>query len=101
MDTTWQVIIGSGIAGLLVTLFSIYRSYLKESKVHNEKQGLAKASIILGLSGIVLIGLGSVAGIILGLISMKGKKYRALSKIGVVLSILTLIPWILVLIFGT
>lgn len=100
MDPAWQVIIGSGVAGLLLTIFGIYRSYLRESKEHNEKQGMAKASIIFGLSGLILIGVGSLIGILLGFVSMRGKKYRALSKLGIFISILTLIPWVLVLIFG-
>lgn len=99
-DPFWQVVIATGIGGLLLTLFGVYRSYIKESKAHNEKQGLAKASIIIGLLGLLTFGLGSIIGILLALFSMKGKKYRALSKIGVTVSVLTLTPWILVLVFG-
>ncbi len=61
---------------------------------------MAKASILIGLSGIILAFVGSVIGIILGLISMRGKKHKALSKIGVMVSILTLLPWLLVVTLG-
>ena len=100
MDTFWQVVIGSGIGGALVSLYLMYKSYIKESKDHNEKQTLAKASIIFGLSGVILVFVGSVVGIILGFVSMRGKKYKALSKIGIILSILTALPWIFVVLFG-
>ena len=75
MDTFWQVVIGSGIGGVLLSLYNFYKSYLAESKNHNEKQTMAKASIIFGLSGIIFVFVGSIIGIILALISMKGKKY--------------------------
>ena len=100
MDTTWQVVIGTAIASLLITLYGLYRSYVRESKKHGEKQGLAKISIFLGLSGIILVGVGSLLGITFGFISMRGKHYRALSKLGIVISILTFIPWVLVYFFG-
>jgi ABC-type methionine transport system permease subunit len=100
MDTFWQVVIGSGIGGALLSIFGLYKSYLKESKENNEKQGMAKASILVGLSGIIFVFIGSIVGIILAIISMQGKKYKALSKIGLVVSILTALPWILVIILG-
>lgn len=73
---------------------------MKESNAHNESQKMAKLSMIFGISGIIFIFLGSAIGIILGIISMRGKKYKALSKIGIALSILTLLPWLLVLTLG-
>ena len=100
MDTVWQITIGFSIGAVLLSLFGLYKSYLKESKEHNEKQGMAKAAIIIGLSGIIFVFLGSIIGIILGLISMRGKKYKALSKIAIMISILTALPWLLVVIFG-
>ena len=100
MDTFWQVIIGTGIAGALLSVYSLYRMYVQESKEHNESQKMAKASIIFGLSGIILIFLGSTVGIILGVLSMRGKQYKALSKIGIAVSILTMLPWLLVLVMG-
>ena len=78
----------------------MYKSYVKQSKENNEKQRLAQASVIAGLSGIILIFIGSITGIVLGVISMKGKKYKALSKIGIMISILTMLPWILVVLLG-
>ena len=100
MDALWQVVIGSAIGGAILSIYSLYKSYMKESKEHNEKQGLAKASIIIGLSGIILVIIGSLVGIVLGIVSMKGKKYRALSKIGIMVSILTMLPWLLVIVLG-
>ena len=100
MDAFWQVVIGSGIGGVLVSLYLMYKSYTKESKEHNEKQSMAKASILFGLSGLFLVFAGSIVGIVLGFISMRGKKYKALSKIGIIVSILTALPWILVVLLG-
>lgn len=100
MDTAWQVIIGSAIGGVLISLYKLYRSYLQESKAHNENQRLAKWSVIFGLSGIILVFLGSIIGLIFGIISVRKNKYKALSKIGITLSILSVIPWLLVIIFG-
>jgi Na+/proline symporter len=100
MDTFWQVVIGSGIGGLIFTIYGLYKSYLQESKEHNESQRLAKLSIIFGLSGLILVFVGSIIGLILGFVGMKGKKHKALFKIGIVISILTMLPWILVILLG-
>ena len=100
MDTFWQIIIGSGIGGVLISIIGLYKSYMKESKEHNESQRMAKASIIIGLLGIILVFVGSIVGIILGILSMRGKRYKALSKIGILVSILTMLPWILVVLLG-
>jgi len=101
MDSAWQIIIGLGIASTLISIFQLYRSYLRESKKNGESQRMAKWSIFFGLSGIILIGLGSFVGMLLGLISLKGKKHKALSKIGVAVSVLTLLPWLLVFLLGS
>ncbi len=100
MDSAWQIIMGIGIATTLLSIFQLYRSYLRESKKSGESQRMAKWSIFFGLSGIILIGLGSFVGILLGVISMKGNKHKSLSKIGVAVSILTLLPWLLVVLLG-
>ncbi len=100
MDTVWQVVIGSAIGGALISVYQLYKAYLKESKEHNESQRMAKWSVVFGLSGIVLIFLGSVIGLVLGIISIRGKKYKALSKLGILLSILTALPWLLVIVLG-
>ncbi len=100
MDTFWQIVIGSGIGGVLLSIYGLYKQYSNESKEHNESQTMAKWSIFLGISGIIIAFLGSALGIILALISMKGKKYKALSKIGFAVSILTLLPWLLVVVLG-
>jgi len=99
MDPFWQVIIGSAIGGLLLEIYLLYKSYARKSVASNESQRMAKASIIFGLSGIILIFIGSIIGIILGLLSMRGKKHKGLSIIGIIISVLTLTPWILMLIF--
>ena len=100
MDIFWQIVIGSGIGGALLSIYSLYKSYVAESKQHNESQKMAKASIIIGLLGIIFVFIGSIIGIVLGLLSMRGKKYKALSKIGIVVSILTMLPWLLVIVLG-
>ncbi len=100
MEPFWQVIIGTSIGAVLLSLYKLYKSYAIESKEHNESQKMAKWSIIFGISGIILMFIGSIIGIILGLISMKGKKYTTLSKIGIAVSILTLLPWLLVAVLG-
>jgi hypothetical protein len=100
MDTSWQVFLGTGIASAIIAIIALYKAYLRDSKASGESQKLAKWSIIISLSGIILIGVGSIVGIILGIVSMKGKKLRALSWIGVILGVLTLLPWLAVMIFG-
>jgi len=100
MDTFWQIVIGSGIGGALLSIYSFYKLYLKESNENNENQKMAKASIIIGLSGIILVFVGSILGILLGIVSMRGKKYKALSKIGIMVSVLTMLPWLLVIVLG-
>jgi hypothetical protein len=100
MDTFWQVVIGVGIGTLLLNLFYLYKSYIKESKEHNESQTLAKWSIISGLSGIILIFIGSTIGILLAILSIRRNNYNTLAKIGLLISILTALPWLAVLIFG-
>ncbi|MBN2789843.1 MAG: DUF4190 domain-containing protein [Candidatus Delongbacteria bacterium] len=98
MDPSWQVIIGIGIGGLILVLYGFYKDYLKACKENHENQTMAKWSIVFGLSGLFIIGVGSIIGLILGFISKNGKKHKALSNIGIILSILTLLPWIGVLI---
>ena len=100
MESYWQILIGAGLVGVVVSVYSLYRSYVNESEANNESQTMAKWAIIFGLSGIILVFIGSLIGIVLSLISMKKKKYKALSKLGLFFSILTTIPWILVIIFG-
>jgi uncharacterized membrane protein (Fun14 family) len=81
-------------------LYGFYKDYVTTSKEHNESQTMAKLSIVFGLSGLILIGLGSIVGLILGFKSKKGKKHKTLSYIGIFLSILTILPWIAVLVWG-
>jgi len=100
MDAYWQIVIGTGIGGLLISIYQLYKQYVQESKAHKEKQTLATWSIIIGLSGIILAFIGSIIGIILSIYSMKGKRHKTLSKIGFIVSVLTLIPWLLVIFWG-
>jgi len=100
MDVFWQIVIGTGIGGILYSIYSLCKQYVQESKTNNEKQILATWSIIIGLSGIVLAFVGSILGIIIAIFSMRGKKYKTLSKIGILISCLTLIPWLLVILNG-
>ena len=90
MDPFWQVVIGSAIGGLILNIYWFYKQYVSESEKSNEKQTMATWSIILGLAGIVTLGITSILGAILALVSMRGKKYRALSIIGLSVCILTM-----------
>ena len=98
MNETWQIVIGFGIGTLVIVLFGMYKSYIKAAEANNENLKLAKLSIIFGASGIVFIFLGSIAGIVLSIISFRRNSYKALSIIGLIVSILTLLPWLLVVI---
>jgi len=100
MDPFWQVVIGSGIGGLLLNIYWFYKQYVSESKESDEKQSMATWSIIVGLTGIITFGITSIIGLILALFSMRGKTHRALSKIGISVSILTMLPWLAVIVFG-
>ena len=100
MGPVWQVFIGSAIGGLLIAIYGFYKDLSNDSKRDNESQTMAKWSIFFGLSGIVLIGIGSIIGLILGFKSKKNIKHKTLSYIGIFLSILTMLPWIAVLVFG-
>ena len=101
MDGFWQIAIGTRIGGVLYSIYSLYKQYIEESKANKKKQTLATWSIIIGLSGIIFAFIGSISGILLALLSMKGNKHKALSKIGLLISILTLLPWLLVVFIGT
>ena len=100
MDPFWQVIIGTATGGLLLNIYWFYKQYIIESKEHNEKQALATWSIVLGLAGIITFGVTSIIGMILAFISMRGKTHKALSIIGLSVSILTMLPWVAVIVFG-
>jgi hypothetical protein len=96
MNETWQIVLGFGIGTLVIVLYGMYKSYIKTAEENNENLKLAKISIIFGASGIVFIFLGSLVGITLAVISFRRNKYRALSIIGFVVSLLTMLPWLLV-----
>ena len=100
MDPFWQVVIGSAIGGLLLNLYWFYKQYVIESKESDEKQAMATWSIVVGLTGVITFGITSIIGIILAIISMRGKTHRALSIMGLSVSILTMLPWLAVIIIG-
>jgi|GEM_PF-2795410 len=100
MDPFWQVVIGSAIGGLLLNLYWFYKQYVREIRKSNEKQTMATWSIIVGLTGIVTLGITSIIGLILAIMSMRGKTHKALSIIGITVSTLTMLPWLVVIIFG-
>jgi len=100
MDPFWQVIIGTGIGEVILNLFWLLKHYVIESKESGEKQTMAIWSIVAGLAGIITLGITSLIGLILSLISMRGKKHKTLSIMGLVVSILTMLPWLAVLVFG-
>lgn len=100
MEPFWQVVIGSAIGGLILNIYWFYKQYVAECEESNEKQTMATWSVFLGLAGIVTLGVTSIIGVILALASMRGKKHRALSIIGLSICILTIIPWVAVIVFG-
>ena len=100
MDPFWQVVLGSAAGGLILNIYWFYKQYVSDREASNEKQTMAIWSIVIGLTGIVTIGVTSIIGIILAILSMHGKSYRALSIIGLSVSVLTLLPWLSVIVFG-
>ena len=94
----YQIILGTLIGGLIIALFRFINSYRKESKNKGESPRLAIVALILGL--LIIIPFASVLGLILALISLSIKKYKLLSKIALIVNLITLLPWIAVLIFG-
>lgn len=96
----WQIVIESGIERGVYSIYSLYKQYVQESKANNEKQTLATWSIIIGLSGIIFAFIGSILGLILSILSMRGKKHKALSKTELPINLLTLLPWLLVVFLG-
>lgn len=100
MDPFWQVVIGTAIGGALLNIYWLFKHYVQQSKASNESQTMAIWAIVAGLMGIITFGITSIVGLILAVISMRGKKFKALSITGLVISVLTMAPWIAVIIFG-
>ena len=95
----FQFLLGSLLVGLFISLLKFINAYRKESKLEGESQKLAVAAIIIGL--LIFIPFASAAGLLLAIISLSIKKFKSLSKIAIVVNVITLIPWLAVLIFGT
>lgn len=93
----YQVLIGTSIGGLVIFLIRYIRDYLKEQK--GESQKLAITAIILGVL-IIIPFLGAI-GLILSIISFKIKKNKSLSRVAIIVNIISLLPWLGVLIFGS
>ena len=93
----YQVLFGSSIAGLIIFIIRYIRDYLKEQK--GESQKLAVISIILGVF-IIVPFLGAI-GLLLAIISFFTRKNKSMSKIAILVNILSILPWLAVLIFGT
>ena len=100
IDPFWTVTLGTLIGGVILAIYRFYKDYISESKKDGESQKMAVVSVILGASGILLFGITSIIGFILGIIVVIRKKNKALGKIGMVVSLLTLMPWLMVIIFG-
>ena len=100
MDPFWQVAIGVAVGGVLIEIFLLYKQYVRNSKLSGESLKMAKRSILFGILGLFSFGIGSIIGIILGIVSLRKYTFKALSKIGIFVSILTLIPYVLVIVFG-
>ncbi len=92
----YQVFIGSAIATLLFGLIQWIKDY--SNNKDKEPQRLAFISIILGL--LIIVPFLSILGLLLAIISLVIKKNKRLSKVAVVLNILTMLPWIAVAVFG-
>jgi uncharacterized membrane protein len=100
MDSVWQVAIGVAVGGVLIEIYLLYKQYVRNSKLSGESQKMAKWSVIFGILGLFSFAIGSFIGIILGIASLRKYKSKALSKIGIFVGILTLIPYVLVIVFG-
>jgi hypothetical protein len=100
MDPFWQIVIGTALGGAILNIFWFLKQYLRESKESDEKQTMAIWSIAAGLTGIITFGITSIIGLILSLTSMRGRKHKALSVIGLTISLLTMLPWLVVMVFG-
>lgn len=92
----YQVLVGSIIATLLLTLIKAIKDYLKDKD--SERQGIAITSIVLGI--LIVIPFISVVGILLALLSLKIKKNKKLSKVALIINLIALLPWLAVVIFG-
>ena len=69
--------------------------------------GLAIASLVAGMLGLCTAGLGGIAGLILGMVALKkigrsggALRGRALAIAGLIVSICTVLVWVLVLVAG-
>ena len=89
IDPIWTVAIGTAIGGIILSIYSLFKQYLRESRKDGESQKLSIASIIVGASGILLFGTTSIIGFLLGLIAVIRNKNKALAKIGIIVSIAT------------
>ena len=94
----YQIIMGSFIAGLIISLFHFINNYRKESKQEGESQRLAIIAIIFGV--LIFIPFAGTIGLFLAIISLFIKKFKTLSKIAIVVNIIALLPWLAVLIFS-
>lgn len=95
----YQVLIGSMIASLVITLVKLINDFRKESKQKGESQAIAITAIVIGL--LIIIPFAGVPGLLLAGLSYYLKKTKTLSKIAIIVNLISLIPWIAVLIFGT
>lgn len=101
MNEIWAVVIGTSIGIIVITIYGLLKNYLSECKQDNESQKLAMSSMILSFSGIILFGITSLIGIILGIVALKRlNKHKALAIIGIALGFITISFWLFVIIFG-
>ncbi len=94
-ESTGQIILGVAIIGFLIILYGLYRTYVRESKNHGQKQTAATWALIFGFLGLIIPFIGSLIGLTLGILSWK-KEYNALSKFAIGVSVLTFIPWLII-----
>lgn len=92
----YQILFASSILTLLSILFKWVKDYRRNKP--EEPQRLAIASIITGL--IIIIPFLSLVGLVLGLIALFINKNKRLSKVAIVVNLITLLTWLAVLIFG-
>ena len=67
----YQIMLGTLIGGLIISLFRFINSYRKESKNNGESQRLAIVALVLGL--LIIIPFASALGLLLAIISVSIK----------------------------
>jgi len=93
MEPEWGVIIGLGIGGIIRELYLLFKvSTTDEDQKTKGGKGTAITSILLGL--LVIVPFLSLIGLIFGIYSYRKGGYKKLAIIGIVLSSIASVLWI-------